>query len=416
MPILKIFAEARDKGLRRSAGVGISVLRTQATLTSRKVDRRFLFVSHTIDNSGAPFVLMQIVADFAQHYDPSRLHVVAPEIRADQLRLLEATGVRIDRTAIPGNRLVGLQLGMRRDDFVLINTTAVREPYQRYILKALRTGHLNHAFWFIHEELQQLHKSAPFVLEQSMIDQITLAVSQRSLTIVVPSERSKNAYDQLFQTSNTVILPPRVDVGDQYCRPRLSEEYGRIDFLIVGATEDGRKGQLFTIAALQDFLITSGGADPRRYRDFTLTLVGVGDDYLSRQVKTIGTAMLGDRLRTMPKVSRDEVFSIARECNVVVCSSLNETFALYVAEGMAMGHVVLRNETGGMEEELRPGVNGYRIDISSIEQFAGVVETVLNRETTSNERLQEMGRASQEMIESYRHLSYVSRLESIDTG
>ena len=94
MPILKIIAEARDKGLRRSAGVGISVLRTQATLTSRKADRRFLFVSHTIDNSGAPYVLMQIVADFAQHYDPSRLHVVAPEIRTDQLRLLEATGVR----------------------------------------------------------------------------------------------------------------------------------------------------------------------------------------------------------------------------------------------------------------------------------------------------------------------------------
>ena len=73
--------------------------------------------------------------------------------------------------------------------------------------------------------------------------------------------------------------------------------------------------------------------------------------------------MLGDRLRTMPKVARDEVFAIGRECNVVVCSSLNETFALYVAEGMAMGHVVLRNETGGMEEELQPGVNGYRIDI-----------------------------------------------------
>ncbi len=409
----KIIAEARDKGLWRSTRFGLSMLRARASETTRLPTRKFLFVSHTIDNSGAPLVLLQIVAEFAKRYNPRRIHVVAPEIAPDQLRVLEALGVRIDKTAIPGSQLVSLHLGARLDDFVLINSTAVREHYQRVVFDNLQARRLNHAFLFIHEASDHLRRTGSFLLEDSMVQEISSLVEQRALTILVPSQGTKEAYDELFDTSRVVVVPPRIDVRDEYRQIRIAHDYDQINFVTVGATAVGVKGQLLTIAALKEFLLTTGQDGTNLYRDFTLTLVGIGDDYLSRQLRSIGVSTLGTRLRLVGKVARDEVLALTRQCNVVICSSINETFAMFVAEGMAMGHVVLRTETGGAAEQLNVGENGYAIDTGDIVQFAGVIEELLNRQKTPNERLQAMGRMSQEMIEPYRQLSYLSRIDDL---
>jgi glycosyltransferase involved in cell wall biosynthesis len=82
-----------------------------------------------------------------------------------------------------------------------------------------------------------------------------------------------------------------------------------------------------------------------------------------------------------------------------------------VIEAMAMGHVVLRNDSAGMEEQLEEGVNGFRLDSRDIRQMARVLEIVLSRQTMPNERLQAMGRASQERVASLQSASYVEALE-----
>jgi hypothetical protein len=64
-----------------------------------------------------------------------------------------------------------------------------------------------------------------------------------------------------------------------------------------------------------------------------------------------------------------------------------------------------------MEEQLQEGVNGFRVDSADVRQFAGVLETVLNKATTSDARLQAMGRASQEMVGRLRVHSYIEALE-----
>jgi glycosyltransferase involved in cell wall biosynthesis len=411
---LTFLNQARDKGLRRSARLGLSILRTQTTTHTRKASRQFLFLSHTIDNSGAPQVLMQMVEETAALIEPSQVHVVSPQIRPDQLRALERLGVRIDKTAVLGTRLVKLQLGIKRDDFVLMNTTAVREYYQRFILRALRTGALAHAFWFIHEEATQLRESAPFFLEAEFTNQVRQLVEDELLTILVPSLRVKTLYDEVLSTDKVRVMPLRLDIAENYCAPRAVEEYEQLDFLMVGGSAGGRKGQLIALAAFQELLLTDIQRDPSRYRDFTLTLVGIGDDYVSRQIRTLGAAVLGSRLEVMPQVAPETVLEVTRRCNVVICSSINESFGLYVAEGMAMGHVVLRSDTGGSEEQLQPGVNGYAIDIGDIGQFASTIGRLLDRLAASNESLNAMGRASQEIIEPFRHGSYAAGLGLLD--
>ena len=106
-----------------------------------------------------------------------------------------------------------------------------------------------------------------------------------------------------------------------------------------------------------------------------------------------------------PSVPREEALKITSDCNAVICCSLNETFGLYVAEGMFMGHLVLRNDSAGMDEQLKEGVNGYFINGEDIEQFADAIEKILNKDTT-NSQLQSMGAASQRMISPYAKNKY----------
>jgi len=152
-------------------------------------------------------------------------------------------------------------------------------------------------------------------------------------------------------------------------------------------------------------------SDPDAYRPFTLTLVGMTDDFISAQISSVGATVLGERLKTFAGVPHERSLEITRDCNAVVCCSFNEALPLYVIEGMCSGHVVLRNGGGGMEEQLDDGVNGFRIDSTDIRQFARILEQVLNKKTMTDARLQAMGRASQELVARLLIPSYVDALE-----
>jgi glycosyltransferase involved in cell wall biosynthesis len=153
--------------------------------------------------------------------------------------------------------------------------------------------------------------------------------------------------------------------------------------------------------------------DPKAYRDFKLHLVGIGKDYISQQVEWVGNSLLGKHLVIYPSVPKEEALEITSKCNAVICCSLNETFALYVAEGMLMGHVVLRNNSAGMDEQLADGKNGYFIDHTDVKQFAGVIEKLLNKKKTSDADLQKMGLVSQEMMQAYTRNSYLNQLQKL---
>ena len=75
-----------------------------------------------------------------------------------------------------------------------------------------------------------------------------------------------------------------------------------------------------------------------------------------------------------------------------------------------MGHVVLRNNSAGVDEQLKEGVNGYGINHEDIKQFAGVIEKILNKDKSSNQDLQKMGLASQEIIKKYQEHGYLETI------
>jgi glycosyltransferase involved in cell wall biosynthesis len=393
--------------------LGITVLRPQIPARFHQARRQFIFLSHPIDGSGAPNILMSVLEEFAERFEAGQIHVVAPYIKEPQLRRLERLGIRISGRVFGADgpvrpRLIQLQLRFRRDDFVLMNTIAVPEHYQRAVLSALGAGRLAHAFWFIHEDAAQHKRFAPHLLDPAFRRSVSEFIERGQLTVIVPSKKLKRDYDALFGTAKVESFLYRFDLPMKYRREREESDYARINFLLSGPPDDGRKGHVIALFAFENFLTTYYSAKPQDYREFAVTFVGIGDDFLSRQVAMIGNAVLGDRFRSLPNMPHDEALEQTRHANTVICCSMSEGCPLYVTEAMMMGHVVIRNESGGLDEQLEDGVNGFLIEGDSIDSFADVIDRVLSKSRTSNERLWEMGKASQELSEPFRHQSYVS--------
>ena len=410
MPLI-LLGKAREKGLQESLELGRDIVHARLAARDR-TDRAFVFMSPPMNISGAPRVLIHIIEEFADTYGPGSIRLLAPQIEDDLRRRVKARGVRVERAAaVMGSALVRFQLALRSTDFVLMNTVAVPSNYLAYVLKALRVGRLAQANWYIHEDCALLPTLAPFLVKQDTRRALCGLVNSERLRIYVPSQLTKGQYDHLFCTERTRVLPPLLS-SDGNIGYRGVEEYRSLRFLLSGRPTDGLKGHMLALSAFHEFLRTHYAQDPNNYRKFSVTFVGMTDDYISSQIVSIGKSILGNSFRAIGEVSYEEAFKITRECNAVICCSFNETFNLSVVEGMSVGHVVLRNDSGGMSEQLADGVNGYRIESRDVAQFAGAIERLLNKASMQDPELQLMGRASQERVAGLHH-AYVDAVRDL---
>lgn len=400
----KVLAHARSKGLRKSLVLGKDILKNQL---KRRVPGkgRFVFIAHPIDNTGAPLVLLQIIDEVIEKYGARRIRLITPYVDSKILAMLKHKGVRVEKAAQMGFHLTAAQLALQPNDFVFMNTVAVYDNYRDVALNMLAHDRIRNLHWFIHEDQDQLRVVKPILEKPSQIKKIHALIETGKLKIYVPSQRVQEFYNKLFTTNKVTSIPLRVDVPKEFQAKRSTEDYKELAFYISGTPSDGRKGQLIALAAFQQFVLKYASVNPKTYRNFSLHLIAIGNDYISQQIKSIGMSTLGGNLHLYPSIPRHKALEIASQCNVVICCSLNETFALYVAEGMLMGHVVLRNNTAGVDEQLVQKGNGYLIT-DQIPQFASVLEKLLNK-ATSDASLQKMGLHSQKMMQKYANSTYL---------
>jgi glycosyltransferase involved in cell wall biosynthesis len=405
-------AKARAEGLQESLRLGGEIVRARAARLSDNRRRVFVFLSPHLNNSGAPLILMRIVDEFASRYGRESVRLLAPPSIAEPHEHAEVGGVKVERAAkVLSPILVRLQLALRKDDFVLMNTAAVLRNYLEVVLDSVQTGSLSHAHWYIHESVDLLPVVAPFLLQSDTRSRIGGLMAQGQLTILVPSKKVKAEYDALFGNAQTRVLPFKMVADTHHMASLPADHYSSLRFLMSGKPTDGNKGHIVALAAFHEFMKAHHETDPDTYRPFTLTLVGMTDDYISQQILSTGSTVLGERLKAFSVVPHEKSLEITRGCNAVICCSFTETGPLYVIEGMSCGHIVLRNNAGGIEEQLDDGVNGFRIDSTDITQFAGVLARMLNKRTMADSRLHAMGRASQELVARLVIPSYVDALE-----
>lgn len=249
------------------------------------------------------------------------------------------------------------------------------------------------------------------VLKPNVREQIKRLADADKLRILTPSDRVTSDFAKLFDTSNIFTIALNVQVDDALRTPRAAADFDRLNMFLSGNPLDGRKGQFLAVSALAVFE-GKRQQDPSRYRDVSLTLLSVGDDYVARQLKAIGSSLLAEHFTALPSAPREDALALASTCNVTLCCSINETFGLYVAEGMLMGHVILRNDSAGRAEQLHDGVNGFLIT-DDVNQFAAQIEKLADKTTMSNEQLAAMGKASQDIAAGFTTSSYYEQITKL---
>lgn len=398
-------SRAKQKGIKRSIRFAGSIAKAQLrSITNRRSadsPARMYFLSHPIDHTGAPLVLIEILKDFAAQYAGNRIHLGVPAIERDLLNKVLSLNIKMHKMAGGiGGRIIQAGLQIAPGDFVMMNTIALHANYKAYVYWMLESGRLNQAHWFIHEDNPMIRFG-----DQREVRKIKELINADKLQILVPSTQTAFEYNDFFETDKVRAITLRVDVPAIYNKPRKAKDFDSIRFYISGNPLDGRKGQLLFIAALQAFEMKFKKANPTQYRSYELDLVAIGSDYVSEQIKMIGENLMGERLHTYPVIDRDEALKIAAKSNVTVCSSLNETFALYVAEGMLMGHPVLRNDTSGWQEQIQDGINGFKFDSKDMDSLVNAIEKILSRKL-SNEQLMKMGQQSQVIADKFSSANY----------
>lgn len=411
---VKIVRKVKQKGVLRTIKLANSVIKVQtASKLNNKIESQFVFISHPINNTGGPIVLLQIIEEYVQKYGSHRVRLIAPGVEKQQEDYLRKLGITVEQAVFGiGFRFIRLQLDLHPDDLVLINTTAIYDNYRDFILLWLRLNRLKHAFWFIHEDIAQL----PFIHKEFLLPdnlhKIKTLVDDKKLDLLFPSKRTAAEYSDLIDIQRIHSIKLRVEVDQKYIQKKTTNDFSNLNFFISGTSEDGRKGQLLALSAFQYYRDKFFQKNPNQYRTFNLHLVAVTKkDYISQQIRWISSSVFGNQVKIYEPLPKAEALEIAQKSNVVICCSLNETFGLYIAEGMLMGHIVLRNTCAGLDEQLEDGKNGYLFDHTDIVDFAKKIEKLLNKETSATE-LVKMSVYSQKMMKSYTSHSYLSQINS----
>jgi glycosyltransferase involved in cell wall biosynthesis len=131
---------------------------------------------------------------------------------------------------------------------------------------------------------------------------------------------------------------------------------------------------------------------------------------LSRQVISHAAA-LGDHFSYHGKVTWLENLAIGAKANFTICYSIREALPLFVFEGMAAGHPLLRNDSSGMEEQLFQGKNGFLLETNDYDQVLATIEKVLNKKKVSNTILAEMSAYSNKIALQQEKNNYTIILE-----
>ncbi len=398
----------------RKHGIG-TTYNAIRTIAARQVKKRLpiaghgvphaVIVSHQLDMSGGPFVIM----DFARE-----LHALYPElpiefyafnpVHTDNIATLNKSGIRpkvlIDRAAV---------IDFRKGDVVVLNTSAHSDQLKEAVFGGLERGYLAKLLWYVHED------EAEYIFNAQETRRIRELMKTGKLELITPAVKIRRNYaehfgnEELISTQAYNLVSPK-----KYQRVLEAKDFtDKLSFLLPGTMNDGRKGQLPLFYAFTEFYHNYYKKNPDAYRDFELVYIGVTDDFMSRQIVKHADKALEGHFRAYPRVTKEENLELVLKSNVTVCYSMREALPLFVFEGMTAGHPILRNDSSGMEEQLIDGKNGYLLDSNDFRQVIGVIEKMLNRRKTSDKDLAAMSKESFKIAKDQENVSYKPMADSV---
>ena len=399
----KVPAYANKYGYSATAKVVTELARRKLAAKSVLRERKkpaYVFVSHQLDMSGAPFIAIDMALEFKDNGKDVEFYTYLPAHK-NNLTKLNKTGIKphvlMNKDMVPS---------YTNGDTVILNTVAHSEVVKESVFGAAEQGILKQVIWYLHEDDPEL------IFRPDEQKRIRKMLKNKQLKILVPAEKILDNYCAYFETSDGIVkLAYRHIVPKKYHQIRSAADFtDKLTFVLPGTMGDGRKGQLPIFYAFVQFYNQYYKDNRKNYRDFELVYIGLSSDFLSRQVKAHADALKG-HFKTHGRVTWEEDLDIVSKGNITICYSIREALPLFVFEGMISGHPILRNDSSGKAEQLIEGKNGWCLETNDFDQVVSVIEGVLNKGKTPDNKLANMSEASYEIAAAQAKNSYLRALE-----
>lgn len=377
------------------------VVRKVKRKTVSNIDKRpkIIIVSHQLDNTGAPFVAMDLAFDIQKQVKNlgRKLKFIAfTPINIENVRELKKAGIEVE---IYTDR--NLWLNYNKGDIVILNSFGLSRAVTHSTIQAAKNNTLDAFYWYGHEATPERF------VDLDTRDEFVKLLESNKAKLYAVSKGSAEAYKEFFGTDkNTEVMNFRFDFPSDRFAVKDPEDFEKLDFIVTGAVSDGRKGQLPILYAFLNFYNNFYKKNPKTYRDFSLKFIGVDEaGYIKKQME-ISAKGLDGKCEIVGQIPRAKVLDFVEEANMTICYSYHESMGIFVYEGMAFGHPIIRNDCYGQEEQLIDGGNGWAVRNDDYQTLCDTIEESLNLEKTSNDKLAKMSKVSEEIAEKATHSEY----------
>lgn len=377
------------------------VVRKIKRKTVSNIDKRpkIIIVSHQLDNTGAPFVAMDLAFDIQKQVKNlgRKLKFIAfTPINIENVRELKKAGIEVE---IYTDR--NLWLNYNKGDIVILNSFGLSRAVTHSTIQAAKNNILDAFYWYGHEATPERF------VDLDTRDEFVKLLESNKAKLYAVSKGSAEAYKEFFGTDkNTEVMNFRFDFPSDRFAVKDPEDFEKLDFVVTGAVSDGRKGQLPILYAFLNFYNNFYKKNPKAYRDFSLKFIGVDEaGYIKKQMEVSAKGLDG-KCEIIGQIPRAKVLDFVEEANMTICYSYHESMGIFVYEGMAFGHPIIRNDCYGQEEQLIDGGNGWAVRNDDYQTLCDAIEESLNLEKTSNDKLAKMSKVSEEIAEKATHSEY----------
>jgi len=377
------------------------VVRKIKRKTVSNIDKKpkIIIVSHQLDNTGAPFVAMDLAFDIQKQVKNlgRKLKFIAfTPIKIENVRELKKAGIEVE-VYTDGN----LWLNYNKGDIVILNSFGLSRAVTHSTIQAAKNNILDAFYWYGHEATPERF------VDLDTRDEFVKLLESNKAKLYAVSKGSVEAYKEFFGTDkNTEVMNFRFDFPSDRFAVKDPEDFEKLDFIVTGAVSDGRKGQLPILYAFLNFYNNFYKKNPKAYRDFSLKFIGVDEaGYIKKQMEVSAKGLDG-KCEIVGQIPRAKVLDFVEEANMTICYSYHESMGIFVYEGMAFGHPIIRNDCYGQEEQLIDGGNGWAVRNDNYQTLCDAIEESLNLEKTSNDKLAKMSKVSEEIAEKATHSEY----------
>ena len=375
---------------------------------------KFWLYSHNFTHTGAPLVLRAIARELAEQGWRRRLRLLSwgghhDRVHTELRQELEAEGFHC-RVLNPEQTAPK----PKPNDRILLNTIALPPAVIKTALAWLEHGEIKRLDWYGHEG-----NPSQLLVDKQWPQRLLPLLTKGKLQMRVPSIHTLSSYQNWlgYSGENLAVQNPKLNIKNTV--EIKKQDFSELKFHLTGMAGNGNKGHIWLIRLMQELLNAESQIDKNKASDLRkikLHFIGLEIDKnasLARELRYWGGAIMGENFSWACQGNHEDTINTMAMANIAVSCSKAETFSMAALEAMHLGNLLLRNRTGGWEEQLIDGVNGF--DLGETEQNPGkkqieLVHRIRDTHITPSNKLAAMSIAAKKHSQIFQNIKYANWL------